>query len=143
MKKKIKKPETETPAAKKIKRLKEIDKGISRAKKRINSRSKGKRGELELVHFLAERGIIGRRGQQYEGSSDSPDVVVGGALSGIHLEVKRVESGNLYNWLDQACKDSDVCKTPVVAHKRNGRRWLAILDFRDFLTLLETIQSKK
>jgi Holliday junction resolvase len=112
-------------------------------KKRINSRNKGKTGELELVNFLKERGIEARRGQQYEGSSDSPDVVAGGCLKDIHLEVKRVQSGNLYNWMDQACTDADICKMPVVAHRRNNKRWLAILDLRDFMSIVEALHAKE
>ena len=106
-------------------------------KKRINSRDKGKRGELELVHFLKEHGILGRRGQQYAGGGDSPDVMAQGVLEGYHIEVKRKESGNVYGWIDQACADADLTKTPVVAHKKNGKRWLAILDLRDFLNLVK------
>lgn len=106
-------------------------------KKRINSCVKGKVGELELVNFLKERGIDARRGQQYEGSSDSPDVIAGGILSGVHLEVKRVQAGNLYDWLEQACRDADLAKVPVVAHRRNGRRWVAVLDLRDFINIME------
>lgn len=92
-----------------------------------------------MVNILTARGIPARRGQQYEGSSDSPDVVAGDALAGVHLEVKRVQAGNLYNWLEQANTDADLAKTPVVVHRRNGKQWVAILDFRDFITLMETI----
>ena len=112
-------------------------------KKKINSRAKGKQGELELVHFLKERGIDARRGQQYEGSSDSPDVIAGGCMTGIHLECKRVQAGNPYDWHHQACTDADMCKIPVVAHRRNGKHWLAILDLRDFVTLVEMAYGKQ
>jgi Holliday junction resolvase len=109
-------------------------------KKRINSRAKGKNGELELVNFLKERGFDCRRGQQYEGSSDSPDVVTNcPALAGFHIEVKRTEAGNLYNWLKQAATDADMFKMPVVAHRRSKERWVAILDFRDFLALVNEL----
>lgn len=94
-------------------------------------------GELDFVHFLKDRGIEARRGQQYEGSSDSPDVIAGGCLSDFHVEVKRTERTNLYPWLEQACTDADICKTPVVAHRRNGERWVIILDARDFIRLVE------
>lgn len=103
----------------------------------INSRAKGKTAELEVVNILKARGIPARRGQQYEGSSDSPDVVAGECMADIHLEVKRVQAGNLYNWLEQANTDADLTKTPVVVHRRNGENWVAIMDFRDFITLME------
>lgn len=116
---------------------------IDKPKKRINSRTKGKVGELELVNFLKERGIEARRGQQYEGSSDSPDVIAGGCLAGFHLEVKRTQAGNPYNWMHQACTDADICKVPVVAHRRNGKQWLAILDMRDFINIIKENQNAK
>ena len=109
----------------------------TKAQKRINSCVKGKVGELELVNFLKERGIPARRGQQYEGSSDSPDVVAGGILRNVHLEVKRVQAGSPYKWLEQAATDADICSTPVVVHRRNGKHWIAILDFRDLLNIIQ------
>lgn len=101
----------------------------------INSRQKGKAGELELSKFLREHGFNeARRGVQYSGSSDSPDVV---GLPGHHVECKRVESGNLYTWLDQAIHDSDTSRVPVVMHRRNRREWVAILRLEDFLNLVK------
>ena len=112
------------------------------SKKKINSRSKGKGGELEFVHFLKDRGIEARRGQQFAGGTDSPDVVVGGCLLGVHVEVKRKEAGNPYDWLDQACTDADICKVPIVAHRRNDKRWIVILDARDFINIMEERHAK-
>jgi hypothetical protein len=88
-----------------------------------NSRSKGKRGELEWRDFLRENLDCpeARRGQQFSGSPDSPDVV--GGIPGTHPEVKRVEKLNLQNAMDQAIADcgEDV---PYVAHRRNRTPWL-------------------
>lgn len=101
----------------------------------INSRAKGKVGELELAAFLRERGFDGaRRGQQFRGGGDSPDVI---GVPGCHIECKRVESGNLYTWLDQAERDKAPGLIPVVAHRRNRREWVAILPLDDFLSLIE------
>ena len=106
-------------------------------KKRINSRTKGKVGELELVNFMKERGFDCRRGQQFAGGTDSPDVLTNcPALEGYHIEVKRKEAGNPYEWLRQAATDAGLFKVPVVAHRRNKERWIAIIDFRDFLALV-------
>lgn len=98
-----------------------------------NSRAKGKRGELELAEFLRERGYGARRGQQFSGGADSPDVVCPD-LAGIHLEVKRVEAGNLYSWLAQAERDAGT-KVPLVVHRRNGKEWVAIMRLEDLLKL--------
>lgn len=99
----------------------------------MNSRAKGKRGELEWAKYLTAQGLPSRRGQQFSGSPDSPDVVTPG--SPFHWEVKRVEAGNPYKWLDQAVADAGPDKVPVVAHRRNGRDWLVVLTADDFLKL--------
>ena len=106
----------------------------------INSRAKGCRGERELAELLRVRGHDARRGQQFSGGADSPDVVCA-TLPGIHLECKRVERGNLYDWLDQAIRDAGA-KVPVVAHRRNGREWTAILPLADLLDLLEKANGR-
>lgn len=100
----------------------------------INSRNKGKTGELELAAFLKARGLLARRGQQFSGGSDSPDVVCD-SLPTIHFECKRVEQGNLYLWLAQAKRDAGQ-KVPIVAHRRNREDWVAILTLDDLLSLL-------
>jgi Holliday junction resolvase len=100
----------------------------------INSRAKGCRGEREFAAYLRDRGIAARRGQQFSGGGESPDVIHD--LPGIHFEVKRVEAGSPYGWLEQATKDG-VGKVPVVAHKRNGKDWIAILPMSDFIALVK------
>ncbi len=107
----------------------------------INSRQKGAAAERELASWLRDRGVEARRGQQFKGGGDSPDVVCGGVMSDIHLEVKRVEAGNLYRWYEQACRDAGMLKIPVVAHRKNGKPWLAIIDLRDLLNLLKEAKS--
>lgn len=102
-------------------------------KPRINSRNKGACGERELADFLKVRGFPeARRGQQFKGGADSPDVVCAG-LEDFHIECKRVEAGNLYVWLKQAVRDAAGKKTPVVMHRRNHGEWVAIVRLDDFL----------
>lgn len=96
---------------------------------------KGKRGERELAHYLTDHGHPARRGQQYAGGSDSPDVVCPSLPA--HWECKRVERLSLYESVDQAVADAGQGKVPVVAHKRNRKPWLAILKLSDLITLLE------
>lgn len=98
----------------------------------INSRQKGASGERELAAYLREHGYEARRGVQYHGGSDSPDVV---GLPGIHIECKRVERGQLYDWLDQAIADAGTDRVPVVFHRRNRREWVVILRADDFVAL--------
>ena len=102
----------------------------------INSRQKGAAGERELANYLKERGHEARRGQQFHGGGDSPDVVCA-TLPGYHLEVKRVEAGNLYKWMHQAEHDAGWEKVPVVVHRKNREGWVVILRLDDFLNLVE------
>lgn len=100
------------------------------------SRNKGKVGEREVAALLREYGFEASRGVQHQGGTDSPDVkhdlpdIAGGPA---HLEVKRVEALNLYNALDQADEDGGPEKTPIVFHRRNGKRWVVIMYAEDFL----------
>lgn len=107
----------------------------------INSRQKGARGERELAEFLRDHGVEARRGQQFSGGTDSPDVV--SSLSGIHLECKRKESGNPYNWLSQAISDAGGENIPVVAHRRNRQDWIVILRLEDFLRIIPHGQTDR
>ena len=101
----------------------------------MNSRDKGKRGELELSHFLTEHGFPARRGQQFSGSPDSPDVICKSLP--FHFEVKRTECLSLYPAMQQAVNDAGESSVPLVAHRRNRREWLAILRLDDLLELLK------
>lgn len=97
------------------------------------SRDKGKRGERELVEFLRDHGVDARRGVQYQGGPDSPDVVHD--MRGVHVECKRTERFRIYEAIEQARaekKDGDI---PAVFHRMNGRPWVVVLDAADFLAL--------
>lgn len=98
------------------------------------SRQKGKRGEREFAALLRAHGLEARRGVQYRGGPDSPDVVCE-ALP-IHWEVKRTEQLALYPALEQARTECPDGHTPVVATKRNRGRWIVLLDAEDLLRLL-------
>lgn len=105
------------------------------------SRQKGKRGELEAAAEL--RRILGcraRRGRQFSGSADSPDVVTD--ISGLHFEVKRTESLNLYEALRQARRDGGG-SYPVVLHKRNRHKWVAVCELDDMLKIAEIIYEHR
>jgi hypothetical protein len=85
----------------------------------LNSCQKGKRGERAWRDELLAHGYSARRGQQFSGSPDSPDVVCAD-LPNLHFEVKAVERLNVYNAMAQAVDDAGG-KVSVVAHKRNER----------------------
>lgn len=100
----------------------------------INSRRKGVVAEQELANLLKNWGYDARRGQQFAGGGDSPDVM---GLPGWHIEAKRVEAGNLYKWMKQAVRDAKPGNKPVVMHRRNKEVWVAIVSLTDFLDLVE------
>jgi len=99
----------------------------------MNSREKGKRGERQWRDEHAN-GYGARRGQQFSGSSDSPDVVCE-QLRWIHFEVKAVEKLNIQDAMDQAGRDCGG-KVPIVAHRRSFRPWLVTMEAETFFRLL-------
>ena len=100
----------------------------------MNSRQKGKVGEREFAALLREHGFDARRGQQFAGGADSPDVV-SDALAWLHVEVKRVQNLNLADACVQAEGDCG-CKPWVVAHRRNHAPWLITMRADFFFRLL-------
>lgn len=97
------------------------------------SRQKGKRGEREFAAFLCSLGVEARRGVQYHGGPDSPDVV---SSLPVHWEVKRVERFDLHGSLSQSIDEAPPGKMPVVAHRRNNGDWVAILRMADLIKLM-------
>ena len=93
-----------------------------------NSRAKGCRGERDLAKKLREYGYDCRRGVQYQGSPDSPDVI---GLPGVHIECKRVEKPSWSDdWLLQAKRDCGE-NIPAVFHRRNNEDWKVTMDIED------------
>jgi hypothetical protein len=89
-----------------------------------NSRRKGAQGERLAAAYLASLGFPARRGQQFRGGGDSPDVICDLA---IHLEVKRVETMDVgTKLLDDACIQAarDASGKPwAVLWRRNRGAW--------------------
>ena len=104
-----------------------------------NSRQKGARGEREIAHILQSRGYDAHRGQQFSGLNGDADVV---GLPGYHIEVKRTEEFRLWRALDQAARDAREHETPVVFHRRNGSKWVAVMMLDDFLDLVEEAKNE-
>ena len=104
----------------------------------MNSRQKGKRGELEVAHLLREYGFEARRGQQFSGANGDPDVV---GLPGIHLEVKRVEKLNLAAAMQQSIRDARINEIPIVMHRKNRGQWLVTMTFEDWMKLYQGGQT--
>ncbi|MCL2347318.1 MAG: hypothetical protein FWC50_03545 [Planctomycetaceae bacterium] len=104
------------------------------------SRNKGKTGERELARELQRvLGATARRGVQYTGGADSPDVVTD--IDNIHIECKRTEHFRLFEALDQSIRDAGESNVPVVMHRPNHRPWVVVLRLDDLPALVETINQ--
>ena len=104
------------------------------------SRSKGKRGERELAAELGRvLGITARRGMQFQGSPDSPDIVTN--IPNVHIECKRSERLRLYEALDQAVSDAGAEKVPVVCHRQNNKPWVVVVRLDDFPKLVDILHD--
>ena len=102
----------------------------------INSKQKGKTGELELARTLKEYGYETRRSVQYNGKDGQADVV---GLPHIHCEVKRVEKLNIYNAIDQAKRDAKHDDLPAVFHRKNRCNWLVTMELDDFMKIYKGV----
>lgn len=98
----------------------------------MNSKRKGKMGEIELSHVLKDYGYDCRRGQQYSGSNGDADVV---GLPGIHIECKRVERLSLYDAMAQSKHDARNGEKPAVFHRKDRSKWLVTMEIDDFMEI--------
>lgn len=100
----------------------------------INSKAKGKVGELELSHKLQEYGFNTRRSQQFAGMNGDADIV---GLPAIHIECKRVEKLVIEKAMEQSRSDAKENEMPVVMHRKNRQPWLVTMDLDAWMQLYE------
>lgn len=106
----------------------------------MNSRQKGKRGEREAAAVLNTTfGLKARRGVQFAGGPDSPDVV--GVWPNTHCEVKRVEKVDLDAAIEQAVRDANG-KLPFVMHRKNNKPWLFTVRVEDFARFVRAAKGE-
>ena len=105
---------------------------------KINSRRKGKNGELELARKLREYGWDCRRGQQYSGANGDADVV---GIPGIHIECKRRNRLEPYEYIAQARHDARKGELPIVFMRRDNSEWLALMDFDTAMQLIRSWEA--
>lgn len=106
----------------------------------INSRAKGKRGELEIAHLLREYGYDdARRTAQYCGNTGDASDVVG--LPNIHIEVKRVEKLNIEKAMAQSSRDARDGEMPVVMHRKDRHPWLVTMSMGDFMEMYSKVNG--
>lgn len=111
----------------------------------INSKRKGKSGELEICRVLKQYGFDCRRSVQYNGKADDGQADIVG-LKNIHAEIKRVERLNLYDAMAQAIHDSKDGELPAVFHRKNHSEWLVSMRLQEWVELykeyFETVVEK-
>ena len=90
------------------------------------SREKGKRGERTVASLFKEYGYDAKRSAQFCGKTGQAADVVGVPL--IHIEVKFQERMCLYDWMNQAIRDS-VAEGKGNERIRRVRRFFVVLLF--------------
>ena len=103
----------------------------------MNSKRKGNRAELELLHLLLAYGVDAQRNEQrYTGGMDNPDISAQIGPVSVHVECKRVERLSLTAALRQAHRDANGHALPVVVHRRSREPWLITMELVDLLEVL-------
>ena len=101
----------------------------------INSRAKGVRGEHQVRDLFRRFGFSARRGQQFQGTKDSPDVIVEDLT--LLVESKFTEMTEVYTWMNKLTKEAAGSRRiPAVFHRKNRGKMLVSLDAEDFLFIL-------
>lgn len=99
---------------------------------KVNSRNKGKRGELEIAHIMQGYGFDARRGQQFSGLQGDADVV---GVPYLHLEIKRVQALNLDKAMEQSQRDAREGEIPVVIHRKDRQDWRITMTLEEFMPM--------
>lgn len=100
----------------------------------VNSKQKGARYERELSSLLRAEGYEARRTAQYAGNTGEAADVIG--LPGIHIEAKRQEQIRIYEWMQQAVRDSQKSRNlPAVFFRKSNEETLVCMRFPDWIQL--------
>lgn len=100
------------------------------------SRSKGKRGEREFVHFLKDHGVKAQRTQQFSGRTGTGDVI-SEDMPQVHWEVKRQNNSHYPEWFRQADSDKKDGHIPIVVHRVDRGEWMAYLKAEQLIKYLK------
>lgn len=107
----------------------------------VNSKQKGARFERQLASLFREYGYTdSRRTAQYCGNTGDASDVIG--LPGIHIEAKHQEQMRLYDWIEQAKRDSKgTGNLPAVFHKKNHAEILVSMPLDVFMELYREYEA--
>ena len=101
----------------------------------MNSRMKGKRGELALCRELRKLGFVANRTVQHQGFGSAGDVSIAGTT--LHTEGKLRAKITAVRWLDQAIRDCRRGWTPWVVMKENRGPFIVMCRLDDMPALVE------
>lgn len=103
------------------------------------SQKKGRTAELELSHILQGYGYNVKPGRSQSYGAE-PDLT---GLPGVHIECKRAEQLRVYDWIDQAERDSERFHDglPAVFHRRNRKGWLVTMKLQNWLEMYQKVQK--
>ena len=107
----------------------------------INSRQKGKRGELEAAAEWNRHvpNAHARRAQQHSGTESASDLIAPGTPH-LWLEVKRVQKLNLTEVMAKSREQcGELC--PVVLHRKNDEEWLVTFPLEDIKRFVRQVQG--
>lgn len=108
----------------------------------MNSRAKGKRGELQLCEALRSLGFAdARRSQQFCGRTGAADLT-DNAIPGFHVECKSVASIGALRFAEQAERDAKEGVVPLVCMKANRSSWYTMLRLEDFANLYRMAHAR-
>lgn len=99
------------------------------------SRTKGGRGEREIIKILHDHGWAGAR-RTSDGRAQAARGDVAGGPPGVHLEIRRRETVRIIPWWEQARDEAATHDLPVVTFRTNAKPWLAVVEFEELLVLL-------
>lgn len=102
----------------------------------LNSKRKGKNGELMLVHELKDRGYDVERTAQYNGKAADSEADLRG-IKGVHIECKVREKHNIYDYIEQVDRDKKENELGCVFIKSNRKKWLVLMDLDDWDKLMK------
>ena len=104
-------------------------------------RQKGKVGEREFANLCVAYGIRARRGRQYAGHVDAPDVILED-FPGVHVEVKRKEKLSIHPVMEQLLEEAGAKTVSVLAHRRNGQPWVCSMPAEQWLEMFKLAYGK-
>ena len=105
------------------------------------SQAKGRAGELELCRLLQGYGYPVQPGEAVSFGS-TPDLT---GLDGVHIECKRGEKQALYEWIEQAQRDSGKFKDglPAIFWRKNRAPWLVCMTLENWMELYQRKKAEE